>query len=185
MARQGTPQNTKREAPTAAGKRQHERQHRHDGHDFADQETVGVDRGAEPDPLRQPGAHQRRHRRLHHRDAETRNDGGGVERRHIGGGAAQRRADAGQHEARRHRRDGAETRDQQRSRHRRAGEQRHRQAGQDADLGLRHAKFVVNERNQRRHRQNGHAHAGAGEPQHQQAQYGRGRWLAAAPVIVR
>ena len=37
-------------------------------------QAVGVDRGGKADALRHPGANQRRQRRLHHRNAERRDD---------------------------------------------------------------------------------------------------------------
>jgi hypothetical protein len=61
-----------------------------------------------------------------------------------------------------------EPRDQQRSWNGSGGEQRHRQAGQNADLGLRHAQVAVNEWDQRRHGKDCQAHAGAREPQQRQ-----------------
>jgi hypothetical protein len=115
--------------------------------------------------VRQPLAHDGRQRRMHDGDAKSHGNGGDVEQRHVGGGAAQRRghgaddkpADQGAH--------GAEARDQQRSRHRGAGEQHRRQAGEYADLGLAEIEIGVKARDQWRGRQNSQAQPVAGEPE--------------------
>ena len=64
------------------------------------EQSVGVDRGGKADALRHPGANQRRQRRLHHRDAERRDDGAEIEHRDVRPDAAQRRADRAQQRAR-------------------------------------------------------------------------------------
>ena len=60
-----------------------------------------------------------------------------------------------EHETDQHGGDGAEPRDHQRARNGGAGKQHHRQAGEDADLRLRQVKIVVDQRDDRRHRQIG------------------------------
>ena len=138
--------------------RKKKRNRHRDRQDFADQQAVGIDRRCKADALRHPGTYQRRERGLHHGDAEGRHDGSGIEHRDEAGPmprsaepTAQNRRPAHQ---RRHR---AEPRDQQRARDRGACEQRHRQAGEDADLRLAQMQVVVDQRDDRRHREDGHA----------------------------
>ena len=59
----------------------------------------------------------------------------------------------------------AEARDQQRARNRREREHDQRHADQRADLGLGHVQVVVDERDDRRHRQQRNPHRRAGEPE--------------------
>ena len=154
--------------PAAADQRQHQRQHQRNGEDFADQQAVGVDGGGKADALRQPGAHRRRHGHLHDGDAGAHRDGHGIEPGHVGHRAAQCAADRGDGEPNHQGRAHAEAGDQQRAGHRGEREQHRGQAGENADLGRVQLEFVVDERNDRRHRQNGQPQAGAGEPQQQQ-----------------
>ena len=67
----------------------------------------------------------------------------------------------------------AEPRDHQRAGDGGAREQHHRQAGQDADLGFRQMQVVVDQRNDRRHRQDGQPQRDAREPEQQQRRSGR------------
>ena len=88
MAATGTAQITKSIA-SSAEHRQHQRNGQRRRQDFADEQAVGVDRGGKADALRHPGAHQRRQRRLHHRDAERHDDGAEIEHGDVRPDAAQ------------------------------------------------------------------------------------------------
>jgi hypothetical protein len=59
-------------------------------------------------------------------------------------------------------------RDQQRAGHGGEREQHRRQAGENADLGGVELEAVVDQRDDRRNRQDGEPQGGAGEPQQQQ-----------------
>ena len=90
--------------------------------------------------------------------------------------AACRRRGGDQH-ADRQRAEGAEPMHQQRARHRGEREHQQRQAHQEADLRFAQMQVVVDQRDHRRHRQDGDAHADAGEPEQAQEleQPGAGR----------
>ena len=154
--------------PALLQHRQHQRNGQRGGQDLADQQAVGVDRGGEADALRHPGAHQRRQRRLHHRDAERRDHGADIKHRDVRPDAAQHRAEGAEHEPDQQRGERAEPRDHQRAGDGGAREQHHRQAGQDADLRLRQVQVVVDQRNDRRHREDGQPQRDAREPEQQQ-----------------
>ena len=152
------------DAPIAAGERQHQRQRQADGENLADQQPVGVDRGGKSDAVGQPAAHDRRQRRLHDRDAGPHRDGGGKQHGHVGGGPARRRRERIDDEARDQRRPRPEARDDERARHGGRREQQRRQAGQRADRGLGEIEVAMDERQQGRHRQHGHAQRRAAQP---------------------
>ena len=82
--------------------------------------------------------------------------------------AAQYRSGGAEHEADQQGGQRAEPRDHQRAGDGGSGKQHHRQAGQDADLGFRQMQVVVDERDDRRHRQDGQAERNAREPEQQQ-----------------
>ena len=78
----------------------------------------------------------------------------------------------------------AEFRDQQRAGHRGQREQHRRQPGQDADLRLRHVQVGVDQRDDRRHRENRQAQPVAGEPQQRKRQNGVAAAVAPADASV-
>ena len=168
--------------PTAADHWQHQRQHQRHRQDFTDQEAVGVDCGGKSDALGKPGAHHRRHGHLHDGNAGAHGDGHGVEPGHVGDGAAQCAADRGDGKPDHQRAAHAEPRDQQRAGHGGDGEQHRGQAGENADLGGVEMETIVDQRDDRRHSEDGEPQADAGQPQQQQ----RGEeasprpWLAGA-----
>ena len=146
--------------PAAADHRQYQWQHQRDRHDFADQQAVGIDRGGKADAMRQPGAHCRRHGHLHDGNARAHRDGHGIEPINVRQGAAQRAADGGERKANHQRGAHAEAGDQQRAGNRGDGEQHRRQTGENSDLRRAQVQFVMDERNDRRHRQYGQAQPG-------------------------
>ena len=77
------------------------------------------------------------------------------------GGAANRRDCHPQ----RHRKGGADARDQERARDRGHGQHCQRQPDQEPDLGLRHVQFIMQLRNDRRRDQKRHAHGDASKPE--------------------
>ena len=154
--------------PAAADQRKHQRQHQRHGKNFTDQEAVGIDGGGKADALRNPAAHRRRHGHLHDGDAGAHGHRHRIEPHHVGDGAAQRAADRGDGEPDHQRRAHAEPRDQQRAGHGGDREQHRGQAGENADLGGVEPEPIVNQRNDRRHRQDGEPQGDACEPQLQQ-----------------
>ena len=182
-----------RDAPVAAAPGQHQRQGQADGENLADQQAVGIGRGGKADAIGQPGAHQRRQGRLHHRDAAAHRDGGGKQHRHVGGRAARRSGERGEEETRDQRPPGPEARDDERARHGRRRKQQRRQPGERADLGLGEIEIGMDQRQERRHRQHRHAQRRAAQPQ--QAERGQelaqrrggampGRWRHGTTVMV-
>ena len=84
--------------------------------------------------------------------------------------AAQPRRYAGNQQSAHQGRQGAEARNQQRAGQRRDGEQNERKAGENADLGPGQVELGLDQRDDRRHRQDGQPQSHAAEPE----QAGRG-----------
>jgi hypothetical protein len=145
------------------------RQHQWDGQarwqNLADQQAVGIDRGGKADALRHPGANERGKHRLHHRDPERGHHGAEIKHGDMRADAAYGPAHGAKHESDQQRGQCAEPRDHQRAGDCGGGEQHHRQAGKDADLRFRQVQIVVDERDDRRHRENGHPQRDTRKPE--------------------
>ena len=76
-----------------------------------------------------------------------------------------RRGQRRQAQRARHRKGGADARDQERAGNRRHGQDCQRQPDQEPDLGLRHVQFIMQLRNDWRHDQKRHAHGDASKPE--------------------
>jgi len=148
------------------------RQHQRDGQrrrqDFADQQAIGVDRGGKSDALRHPEADERRQRRLHHRDAERHHHGAEIEHRDARANAAQAGACRAQEDADQQCVPRTKPGDHQRAGDGCAGKQHHRQARENADLRLRQMQVVMDQRYDRRHREDREPQRHAREPQQRQ-----------------
>ena len=146
----------------------------------ANQHAVGRNRVGEPSAARRPEPRERRQRRLEDGDAKAHQQRRGVERPDIdchGPRSGRERRDCES--------DGcdeehAEARDQQRARNRGQREHDERHADQHADLRLAHVQVVVDQRDDRRHREQRNPDGGAGKPeQHKRCEnVRRGRALA-------
>ena len=123
-----------------------------------------IDRSGKADALRKPGPHQGRQRRLHDRDARRHHDGRCIEEGGTGKRRARGRAGGIEQQAHDQRRHDAEASDQHRARHGGDRKQHRRQARQPADARLRQMQVGVQQRHDRRHRQDGEPQTRAGEP---------------------
>jgi hypothetical protein len=92
-------------------------------------------------------------------------DCGGAQRPDIDGGGAGCAANRRDCHPQRHRKGGADARDQERAGDRGHGQHCQRQPDQEPDLGLRHVEFIMHLGNDRRHDQKRHAHGDASKPE--------------------
>ena len=117
--------------------------------------------------MRQPLPDDRRHGRLHDGYPGRHYDRGAVERRGRSGEAAQATARRGEQKSEQKRAQGSEPGNQKRSGQRRNRKQDYRQAGQQPDFRTRKMQIGLDDRNDRRHRQQREAQRGAEQPKQQ------------------
>ncbi len=161
--------------PAAQAEHQHERRREQHGENLTDEETVGVERGAESDPLRHPLPHRGRHDGLHDRYAGRHDDRRRQQDREIGASAAQRRSGGDDREPADERALHAEVRDQQRTSERRQREHCRRNARQQPDLRRGEREIVADRREDWRYGENREPQPVAGEPEQRGFQPRHGR----------